>query len=441
MEILVGLLIVFLIYKFLVKPFITKNNEPDVSFRVQYSNDFEKPKGKPAKWIPPGQPITIQGHELPDGFVYVGEKLVDLSGYQNDACLINPKSKIKKSEPWAGAEKMDYWPRYSEIPPLCRGAYLKWLSTGRSEPEAYIGYVFLFFYGLERRIFIDAIAGNVPDDERQAIVEEVQRLIHIYGNNNSFHRYASKFIAMEWALFHQGAPFPDHIDLHRFRFSEPFQVLLAHNVAKGEPVTDIMAIQWLHLSPDFSLRTPARRCANEFQILFKKYFYEKYPDGMTVKPNKKKLDLYFHAASPSLNYNLTLNLPDLPDPFLLKGPLNKINVIAERCTAELEPYSRYLGRKDNNPKSMAAFSLLPKSLLLTRPGFKNAQAKLAKVCANGPVLIDVEKFYTGFGEALPMKMNKIFARSLPQTWNPIKFNFRLTRASPDGYFATKRPRS
>lgn len=434
MEILIGLLIFFLIYKFLVKPSITKKAEPEISFRVQYSDNFEKPKGKPAKWIPPGQHITIQGHELSDGFVYVGEKLIDLSGYQNDACLVNPKCKIKKAEPWEGAEDMDYWPRYSEISPRCRGSYLKWLTTGRSEPEAYIGYVFLFFYGLERRIFVDAIAGDVPDDERHAIVKEVQRLTHIYGNNNSFNRYANKFIAMEWALFHQGVHFPNYIDLYSFRFSEPFQVLLAHNIANGKPLTDAMAMQWLHLSPDFSLRTPARRCANEFQTLFKKYFDEKFPDGMTVKPNKRKLDIYFHAASPSLNYNLVLNLPDLPDPFPLKGPLNKINAIAEQCTNALEPYSRYLGRKGNNPKSMAAFSLLPKDLLLKRPGFKDAREKLTKACEKGPILLDVEKFYAGFGEALPMKMNKKESETLAKFMENMGFGI-----APDVRFHHSNP--
>lgn len=434
MEILIGLLIFYLIYKFLVKPSIAKKAEPDISFRVQYSDSYEKPKGKPAKWIPPGDSITINGHDISDGFIYVGEKLIDLSGYQNDACLINPKSKIKKAEPWEGAESMDYWPRYTEIPPQCRGAYLKWLATGRSEPEAYIGYVFLFFYGLERRIFIDAIAGNVQDDERHAIVKEVRRLVHIYGDNNSFNRYANKFIAMEWALFHQGVPFPDYINLHSFRFSEPFQLLLAHNIAEGKPLTDIMAMQWLHLSPDFSLRTPARRCANEFQTLFKKYFDEKFPDGMTVKPNKRKLDIYFHAASPSLNYNLVLGLPDLPDPFPLKGPLNKINSIAEQCTNALEPYSRYLGRKGNNPKSMAAFSLLPKALLLKRPGFKDTRSKLTKACEKGPILLDVEKFYAGFGEALPMKMNKKESETLAKFMENMGFGIapdvRFHHSSP-----------
>ena len=40
---------------------------------------------------------------------------------------------------------MGYWPSYSSISPEARAAYLGWLSTGKSDPQADIGYVFLYF--------------------------------------------------------------------------------------------------------------------------------------------------------------------------------------------------------------------------------------------------------------------------------------------------------
>ena len=37
---------------------------------------------------------------------------------------------------------MPYWPRYSEISPSARAAYLDWLATGRSDLRYGVGHVF-----------------------------------------------------------------------------------------------------------------------------------------------------------------------------------------------------------------------------------------------------------------------------------------------------------
>ncbi|MFK5915343.1 MAG: TerB N-terminal domain-containing protein [Woeseiaceae bacterium] len=457
MEVLTGVFILAILYAFytIISKLISKKEQkPEISFSVkltdEYENDeydyenddygYEEPKGKPAKWLSFGESITVQGHDIPGGLIYVGEKLLDQKGYRNDACLIQPKSKIVEAEPWEGSEDMGYWPRYADIPAQCRGAYLKWLATGRSEPEAYIGYIFLFFYGLERRVFNDAIDDGVSESEREIIVSEVKRLLRIYGDNKSFNGYANNFIVMERIIFGQGFDVTDSIGLLNHQSILPFQILLANFVNEGKPITHSVALQWLRLSPDYRLRTPARRCENEFEILFGKFFVEKYPDGLVVKPNKKKIDVYFRAANDSLGYNEKLNkklknkVGKLPNPFPLKGPLNKINTIAEKCTNALESYSRYLGRKDNNPKSMAAFSLLPKTLLIERPGFKDARNKLSKACERGPILIDVEKFYAGFKEPLPLKMGKKESETLANLIEGLGFGM-----SPDVRYHNSKP--
>jgi len=67
---------------------------------------------------------------------------------------------------------MDYWPSYCEVSPRARAAYLRWLEDGRRDESTYIGYVFLFFYGLERRLLGD-LGGNVSHPEARTIVEEI----------------------------------------------------------------------------------------------------------------------------------------------------------------------------------------------------------------------------------------------------------------------------
>src|SRR6266508_3965722 len=108
-------------------------------------------------WLPTGQPVTVGGYMISGGQVYVGRGLPAVSGdWQPEPALIDPGLPVYSRNPdWAGAG-LSYWPSYGEIPPASRAAYLAWLADGRRHPAVPIGYVFLFFYGLERRLLADA---------------------------------------------------------------------------------------------------------------------------------------------------------------------------------------------------------------------------------------------------------------------------------------------
>lgn len=398
---------------------VSDTEQPDSGFRLTIStstsygygdDSSSRSKGSPAVWHGPDEPVQVKGLVLP-GMVYVGENLPDQSGYYNDASLINPKLKVVNAEPWQHGEEMGYWSSYSGIPAQCRGAYLKWLATGRSEPEANIGYVFLFFYGLERRLFLDGRKQLISEPERQAIVDEVRRLLSIYGANRSFRGYASNLLAMEWVLFKSHEEIPDYINLSESYSSDPFQMQLARTVASKAPLSPSMAIQWLTLHPEFGLRTPARRCSKEFKELFAQRYSEKYGDGLVVPPNKKTLSISYHAASPSLR-GMRLDFTELPDPFMLSAPLKKVHAIAEACTDELDAYSRYLGRKGNEPGSLAALALLPKDLVPNAPAAAKIKEALNFVAGGGPGLLETTELYEILGEEAPLRLGKKDAETL-----------------------------
>lgn len=83
---------------------------------------------------------------------------------------------------------MGYYPSYQSINLDDRATYLSWLSSGRSEPNADIGLVFLYFYGLEFRAIHD-------DKNHNEIFNEVVRLYNIYASSSgSFKGYASALI-------------------------------------------------------------------------------------------------------------------------------------------------------------------------------------------------------------------------------------------------------
>ena len=79
---------------------------------------------------------------------------------------------------------MHYWPCYSMIDPASRAAYLHWLASGRKDPAAAVGYVFLFFYGIERRVLVDAQTSEQARSEIDGLLAEVERLLGIYGGKS-----------------------------------------------------------------------------------------------------------------------------------------------------------------------------------------------------------------------------------------------------------------
>ncbi|WP_408886969.1 TerB N-terminal domain-containing protein [Limobrevibacterium gyesilva] len=83
-----------------------------------------------------------------------------------------------------------YWPSYAGLAPAQRRSFLDWLAEGRRGPGIDIGYVLIFFNGLERRLFVDRAASEAP-----ALIAEVERLLGLCSAHASFRSYATTFLA------------------------------------------------------------------------------------------------------------------------------------------------------------------------------------------------------------------------------------------------------
>lgn len=97
----------------------------------------------------------MAGINLPDGMVYIGNKYKS-NRTGAEPAFINPSMDVAEQEIDISLPLIDNAPDYSTCSPQARRAYLQWLADGRKSPLVHIGYVFLFFYGLEHRILIDA---------------------------------------------------------------------------------------------------------------------------------------------------------------------------------------------------------------------------------------------------------------------------------------------
>ena len=315
-------------------------------------------------WVPVGESVTVKGRRLPDGMVYVGSGLRGISHYvRTEPALIDPKLPVDNRAPDIHGRHMGYWPSYSDIPAASRAAYLDWLAAGRPE-GVYIGYVFLFFYGIERRLLYEIDRADLAGAEAGALIAEIERLLLLYGKSNSFSGYAGEFlslvnclrtgldaVALEPPLIRRSWEFPLELKLG-----------LGSIVASGEPLPAPWALSWLRLHPEVGLRTPATRCVDEFDALFKLRYRETHGPGLKIRRNKRMLAHSYQPASASFGSPVQVTVDELPDVSGLKGPVRRLQKLAEGVTDDLDSYSRWVGRHGDR-ESLAALALLPRELV------------------------------------------------------------------------------
>lgn len=354
------------------RPGANKFAEEDrlVSIRVRDNayeeNDYKIPS-KPrdlgsSRWLRLGESVVVAGVNLTGGLIYVGTSLPTPHG-ENDPCLIDPNKSVALrgdfTQPAGG-----YWPSYSSISKEARKAYLNWLSEGRNNPSADIGYVFLYFYGLERRVVLDAAKDSSLEKELPDIANEIRRLLRTYGDKSgSFKRYATELL--NWIEVSSFNPklYLEPVPIFTKTWELPLYLRLALGRAAmdGVPIPPALALAWVKLDPAISLRTPATRCVEEFDKLFLLRYQREFGGGISLPRNKTKLKFVYRPASSGFHgYNeIKLGFGDTPDVTVLTAPLGKLRRIVDEVTNELDSYSRFLARGSNQANSLDAMLLLP----------------------------------------------------------------------------------
>ena len=374
---------------------------------VSYGNEERSNNKVPGRWIKSGETITIKGCAIVGGFFYFGGQLPSTREYYGiEASLVDDQLKIVDKPAIYEDHSLGYWPRYCSISAECRGAYIKWLAGNRSDPNIPLGYVFIYFYGLERRVIVDSIVGSVDDLEFVAIFKEILRLKEIYGKSNSFNNYSARLLET-MCILRPDIVSHSELEKNSTRSGILLKYKLAQTVNDGLPISADLALEWLKFYPEHRLKMPARRCPNEFSKLFSRLYTKKYEDGLVVKPNKTQLYIEYRSASPSLK-EVRISEEDLPDPSNLMGSTKKLIAIADKCTDALDAYSRYISKKNVSRTDISAIVLLPEELedvsdALGLSDFK----KWAESCiteSNG--IVDVSEFWAFTKKPIPGKINK-----------------------------------
>lgn len=313
------------------------------------------------RWMSPGEEITLAGLKISGGMFYVGNTRLD-GGLFEEPSLIDPQALVTIKDAPSDLPLHGYYPSYKNLTADAKKRYLQWMANGRKDPNVAIGFVFIFFYGLERRYFIDAKRDELAKREMPFILAEIARLVTIYSAHPSFTRYATNFleygmaksISKEYYLFpaQEADPLCYHVPIS-------LKICLGQLVRDGKPVPADWALLWATCAPTISLRTPAQRCFDIFKAMFIDTYKREYGDGIKLKELKSRVEVSYAPSSYAVSQFIERCVTNLSDVSFSQPYIKKLSKIVDLCTSLLEPYSRYLGRNSGSENTLEALLHLP----------------------------------------------------------------------------------
>ncbi|MFT4079273.1 TerB N-terminal domain-containing protein [Rhodomicrobium sp.] len=369
-------------------------------------------RAEPVRWVAPGETIDVGGFTIRGGMVYIGTVAGRDAGSREFAHVIDPAAYVHKSHSDLSGSGLNYWPTYSQIRPHERRGYLEWLAGGRRDPRAGIGHVFLFFYGLERRVF-----GDRAVEDAGAILAEACALKAVYGVHASFGSYAERFLATLRIVTGDFVKEPALAPMQEYlgELSVELRVALGRRLAEGK-LTGEWLLAWYLGHPETVLKTPQTRCFEEFCRLFQIKFASGYPKGLTVRLPAKRLKLTYAPASGTPPVTIPGSHEEWPDPAALSAPLKIAKALADDCCEQLRPYSRLVGRNPAAKESAQAQLLLPQELLdTTAPPFRRLKSDLESLIPSGAGTVSITRLREIGGilaEEKPSTASKTLARIL-----------------------------
>ena len=308
-------------------------------------------------WLGPGESSVVAGRDI-GGMIYLGPDPSRGLSHRPSRPVIVPTLPVAPSGSDVSGNSMPYWPGYFDISPQARAAYLDWLASGRSDRRYGVGHVFLYFYGLERRFFIDS-----PDaHERRMIIGEVERLLDVYGDNRSVHHYLEAFLDAARTSMGPEQELKPTYSTSGYELPLGLRVAIGRRAGNGQALDADWALSWYYAHPDYTFRTAASRASSEFQALFRVLFAERYPSGLKIPLPKRTLRAEYRAASSDFEIGLDEHIGTVPDISRITHPLNATRALVEEATDALDKYSRYLGRNPDGRGTIEAHALMPERL-------------------------------------------------------------------------------
>ncbi|WP_145514816.1 tellurite resistance TerB family protein [Yersinia massiliensis] len=365
-----------------------------------------------ASWLRPGELAVVAGINLPDGMIYIGNKYKS-NRTGAEPAFINPSMEVAQEEVDTSLPLIDNTPDYSTCSPEARRGYLQWLSEGRKSPTADIGYVFLFFYGLEHRILIDAAIDFVAKRELPLLEAEINRLLMIYGKNNAFNHYAQNLLVylsrvnIEEKLYLSPPP-----PTRESSTELPLALLvgLGQLAIDQKPLPAAWALAWGEADPAINQNISMAHCADIFSSLFQQRYKEKYGDGFLLPVNKTKLLIFYRPASAGLiGQEFFQHMGELPNVAVCKAHRDKLRAIFEACQQDLDIYNRFASVNPKKKMSLEGQLLMP--MTLWSEALKTELESIKARVGYGLLMVTLEELFLRLSTACETKPLERLSRS------------------------------
>jgi len=256
--------------------------------------------------------------------------------------------------------ELPYWPSYREASPQQRAVYLDWLLGGRKAMPPQVGYVFIYFYGLERRALSE-------QTDHLAVIDEVMRLRSLNDNDDeqrpnwSFERYTCSFL---WFL---AAAYPDAFDEPRMRRlamstkswdDDSLSSFLAWFLQAKRPVPAWAGYYVAGQQPDAQNSVVVTRVGREFKKLFKQRYREQYGNGLDLRASKRERRYVYATASAVIGEAALTG----PNPLGLRSQFKGLVELWNSCVEDLRKLSSAVRKEGKAALTVAKWEALPPEL-------------------------------------------------------------------------------
>ena len=157
----------------------------DQSHKLRQKKITDRPRE--LRWFNTGEPVAVGPYKLQDPMVYISNG----SHREDEVSCINLQLELGQNSP-APRISLKTQLSYALLSPTQRANYLRWLSHGRFGALDDIGFAYLFFCGLERRLLMDR-------QDQVRVLEEVTRLLDTYPASGLFDAHLNLFLAFSLA--------------------------------------------------------------------------------------------------------------------------------------------------------------------------------------------------------------------------------------------------
>lgn len=311
------------------------------------------------RWFGQDTELSAGGFDLKGPCVYAS------SGTQSGPRQASDPSEILLQVPVRRAKgpvgEMGHWPWYARMEPEHRYEYLSWLASGRASLPVNDGHLFLFFYGIERRLLVD-------EADRAWGLQEIVRLRQLDERRTETREGGAFQLYSTGLLWFEVARTPHLFDAKAFdrvmrltsRWTpDLMRAPLAWLASNERPLPASLARHIAAADPTARRSVVTKRVPEEFDELFATRYRETFgDDGMPLKVSKRPAWHTYRPASGGLQEMRV----QAPNPMGIRSQFKKLPDLWNSCIDDLRKLSRVSASLDGGGLTVEAWEAMPDEL-------------------------------------------------------------------------------